>query len=407
MGRKVHPLGFRLGIIKEWQSRWYADRTYTDQLHEDIRLRALIHKRLPNASLARVDIERSAANQIEVTLFTAKPGIVIGKGGQAVELLRKELEDFTTKKVKLNIHEIKQPEIDAYLVAESIADQITRRVSYKRAMKQAVQRAMRLGAKGIKIRCGGRLGGAEMARIAWEKDGRVPLHTIRADIDYGQVHAHTTYGRVGVKVWIYRGDVIGALTPGMEATVTAPPGGGRDGGRRDDRGRGGDRGAGAPRGEARPQAQGQRAPQAPRPERPAEVPAPSTGVTAGFNNSVQGSLPEMPAVLGAFGEAGEVESSVPSASVEAAGTEVVLEMSGEDTTPIVTAQAESAGDMPIGSQAEGGRDNADSEAERGPEVSQAGAADENQGLTGDAPGASGTEGAPNTADSGTTDGEEG
>ena len=407
MGRKVHPLGFRLGIIKEWQSRWYADRTYTDQLHEDIRLRALIHKRLPNASLARVDIERSAANQIEVTLFTAKPGIVIGKGGQAVELLRKELEDFTTKKVKLNIHEIKQPEIDAYLVAESIADQITRRVSYKRAMKQAVQRAMRLGAKGIKIRCGGRLGGAEMARIAWEKDGRVPLHTIRADIDYGQVHAHTTYGRVGVKVWIYRGDVIGALTPGMEATVTAPPGGGRDGGRRDDRGRGGDRGAGAPRGEARPQAQGQRAPQAPRPERPAEVPAPSTGVTAGFNNSVQGSLPEMPAVLGAFGEAGEVESSVPSASVEAAGTEVVLEMSGEDTTPIVTAQAESAGDMPIGSQAEGGRDNADSEAERGPELSQAGAADENQGLTGDAPGASGTEGAPNTADSGTTDGEEG
>ena len=248
MGRKVHPLGFRLGIIKEWQSRWYADRTYTDQLHEDIRLRALIHKRLPNASLARVDIERSAANQIEVTLFTAKPGIVIGKGGQAVELLRKELEDFTTKKVKLNIHEIKQPEIDAYLVAESIADQITRRVSYKRAMKQAVQRAMRLGAKGIKIRCGGRLGGAEMARIAWEKDGRVPLHTIRADIDYGQVHAHTTYGRVGVKVCIYRGDVIGALTPGMEATVTAPPGGGRDGGRRDDRGRGSAAWRGSPAG---------------------------------------------------------------------------------------------------------------------------------------------------------------
>jgi len=245
LGRKVHPLGFRLGIIKEWQSRWYADRTYTDQLHEDIRLRALIHKRLPNASLARVDIERSAANQIEVTLFTAKPGIVIGKGGQAVELLRKELEDFTTKKVKLNIHEIKQPEIDAYLVAESIADQITRRVSYKRAMKQAVQRAMRLGAKGIKIRCGGRLGGAEMARIAWEKDGRVPLHTIRADIDYGQVHAHTTYGRVGVKVWIYRGDVIGALTPGSEATLTPPPDSrrGRDGGRRDGRCAGGEKAA--------------------------------------------------------------------------------------------------------------------------------------------------------------------
>lgn len=407
MGRKVHPIGFRLGIIKEWQSRWYADRTYTEQLHEDIRLRALIHKRLPNASLARVDIERSAANQIEVTLFTAKPGIVIGKGGQAVELLRKDLEDFTSKKVKLNIHEIKQPEIDAYLVAESIADQITRRVSYKRAMKQAVQRAMRLGAKGIKIRCGGRLGGAEMARIAWEKDGRVPLHTIRADIDYGQVHAHTTYGRVGVKVWIYRGDVIGALTPGMEASVTPLPGG-RDGGRRDDRGRGG---PGAPRGDARPQGPapvgGPRAPQPPRPAPAPAAPQPAQGVTAGFNNNVQGSLPELAPVPGAFGDAGAVESSVPAESLAAPAIAVEMEMSGEDAMPVTIVQAELGKAMPIGSQAEGGRDDADVQAEAGPEMSQAGAADENVGLTEDATGASGTEGAPNTADSGSTDGEEG
>jgi small subunit ribosomal protein S3 len=413
LGRKVHPLGFRLGIIKEWQSRWYADRTYTEQLHEDIRLRALIHKRLPNASLSRVDIERSAANQIEVTLFTAKPGIVIGKGGQAVELMRKDLEDFTGKKVKLNIHEIKQPEIDAYLVAESIADQITRRVSYKRAMKQAVQRAMRLGAKGIKIRCGGRLGGAEMARIAWEKDGRVPLHTIRADIDYGQVHAHTTYGRVGVKVWIYRGDVIGHLTPGMEATVTPVPGGGRDGGRRDDRGRG--PGAGAPRNDARPQQQGgapaprPAAPQQARPAPLAEAPAPS--VTSGFNNNVSGSLPDLAPVPGAFGDAGQVESSNPAEGGEAKALEIELERSGEDLTPAATASTadttDAGADMPIGSQAEGGRDDADAQAEAGPELSQAGAADANEGLTDEAAGASGTEGAPNMADSGSTDGEEG
>jgi small subunit ribosomal protein S3 len=210
LGRKVHPVGFRLGIIKDWQSRWFAERNYTEQLHEDIMLRAMVAKRLANASISRVDLERSAANQIEITLSTAKPGIVIGKGGQAVEVLRKEFETKTGKKVKLNINEIKQPELDAYLVAESIADQITRRVSYKRAMKQAIQRATRLGAKGVRIRLSGRLGGAEMARVVGEREGRVPLHTIRADIDYGQVHAHTTYGRVGVKVWIYRGDVIGA-----------------------------------------------------------------------------------------------------------------------------------------------------------------------------------------------------
>ncbi len=206
MGRKVHPIGFRLGYIKDWQSKWFAERNYTELLHEDIMLRKIIAKELENAGVARIEIERSA-NKVEVTVYTAKPGIVIGKRGAKVDELRAELEKRTGKKVKLNIQEIHQPELEAQLVAESIAEQINKRVSYKRAMKQAVQRAMRLGAQGVKIKCSGRLAGAEMARVAWEHDGRVPLHTLRADIDYAQVHAHTTYGRIGVKVWIYKGDV--------------------------------------------------------------------------------------------------------------------------------------------------------------------------------------------------------
>lgn len=206
MGRKVHPTSFRLGIIKDWQSRWFADRNYSDLLLEDVRIRKTVGQRLTGASLSKIEIQRSA-NQIEVTLHTAKPGVVIGKGGTAVDLLRKDLETMTGKKVKINIEEVKQPELDAYLVAESIAEQISRRVSYRRAMKQSVLRAQRSGAKGVRVRISGRLGGAEMARSVWEREGRVPLHTIRADIDYGQVHAHTTYGRIGVKVWIYKGEV--------------------------------------------------------------------------------------------------------------------------------------------------------------------------------------------------------
>lgn len=206
MGRKVHPIGFRLGYIKDWHSKWYADADYTSQLHEDLALRRLIETELQNAGISQIDIERSA-NKIEVTVYTAKPGIVIGKRGANVDQLKNTLEKRTSKKVKLNIQEIHQPELDARLVAESIGEQITKRVSYKRAMKQAVQRAMRLGAQGVKIRLAGRLGGAEMARVATESEGRVPRHTLRADIDYAQVHAHTTYGRIGVKVWIYKGEV--------------------------------------------------------------------------------------------------------------------------------------------------------------------------------------------------------
>jgi small subunit ribosomal protein S3 len=206
LGRKVHPIGFRLGYIKDWQSRWFAEQGYQDLLHEDLALRKLINRELQNAGISQVEIER-ASNRVDVTVYTAKPGIVIGKRGANVDKLKQMLEQRTGKKVKLNIQEIHQPELDARLVAESIAEQISKRVSYKRAMKQAVQRAVRLGAQGVKVRCAGRLGGAEMARVAHESDGRVPRHTLRADIDYAQVHAHTTYGRIGVKVWIYKGEI--------------------------------------------------------------------------------------------------------------------------------------------------------------------------------------------------------
>lgn len=259
MGRKVHPIGYRLGYIKDWQSKWFADRTYTEQLHEDFLLRKLITKELANAGVARVEIERSA-NKVEVTVFTAKPGIVIGKRGAKVDELKADLERRTGKKVKLNIQEIHQPELEAHLVAESIAEQINKRVSYKRAMKQAVQRAMRLGAQGVKIKCSGRLGGAEMARIANESDGRVPRHTLRADIDYAQVHAHTTYGRIGVKVWIYKGEVFPDAMGKLQVVQTAAMRtqaaeedanarqrsgrGGRGGGGRGDRDRAGEGGAG-------------------------------------------------------------------------------------------------------------------------------------------------------------------
>ncbi|WP_322495282.1 30S ribosomal protein S3 [Chloroflexus sp.] len=223
MGRKVHPIGFRLGYIKDWQSKWFANGDeYTRQLHEDIELRKLISKELQSAGVSRIEIERSA-NRIEISVYTAKPGIVIGKRGTNVDTLKSTLERKTGKKIKLNIKEINQPELDAQLVAESIGEQITKRVSYKRAMKQAVQRAMRLGAQGVKVRCSGRLGGAEMSRVHEEAEGRVPRHTLRADIDYAQVHAHTTYGRIGVKVWIYKGEVFPNQTAKAQVEQPAAP----------------------------------------------------------------------------------------------------------------------------------------------------------------------------------------
>ncbi|HET7678183.1 MAG TPA: 30S ribosomal protein S3 [Candidatus Limnocylindrales bacterium] len=207
MGHKVHPNGFRLGVSRTWNAKWYADKGYTDLLKEDVAIRQLVTRRLANASLSLVEIERGI-NHVTVIVHTAKPGIVIGKGGANVEALRQQIGRLTDRKVKLEIKEIRQPELDAVLVASNIAQQLSRRIAFKKAMKQAVQRTMKAGAKGVKIMVAGRLGGAEMARREWEKEGRIPLGTLRADISYGQVHAHTTYGRIGVKVWIYRGDVM-------------------------------------------------------------------------------------------------------------------------------------------------------------------------------------------------------
>ena len=206
MGHKVHPYGFRIGINKPWLAKWYADKDYATLLQEDMKIRALVSKQLANASVSQVEIERGI-NHVTVTVHSAKPGIVIGKGGQNVEILRQQIGALTKRKVKLEIKEIRQPELDAYLVAMNIAQQLGRRIAFKKATKQAIQRSMKAGAKGVKIMVSGRLGGAEMSRREWDREGRIPLGTLRADISYGQVHAHTTYGRIGVKVWIYRGDV--------------------------------------------------------------------------------------------------------------------------------------------------------------------------------------------------------
>ncbi len=206
MGHKVHPYGFRLGVSRTWSAKWYAAKDYTDLLKEDIAIRDLVTRRLANASVSNVEIERGI-NHVTVTVHTAKPGIVIGKGGANVEVLRQQIGQLTKRKVKLEVKEIRQPELDAVLVATNIAQQLTRRIAFKKAMKQSIQRTMKAGAKGVKISVGGRLGGSEMARREWDKEGRIPLGTLRADISYGQVHAHTTYGRIGVKVWVYRGDV--------------------------------------------------------------------------------------------------------------------------------------------------------------------------------------------------------
>ncbi|MGI6551685.1 MAG: 30S ribosomal protein S3 [Bacillota bacterium] len=207
MGQKVHPKGLRVGIIKDWDAKWYADKDYTSLLHEDLRIRRYIKNKLFSAGVSKVEIERAASN-VKVTVHTAKPGIVIGRGGTEVEKLRKELENMTDKKISVNIVEVKKPELDAQLVAENVASQLEKRISFRRAMKQAVGRTMRMGAEGIKISVAGRLGGAEIARTEWYSEGKVPLHTLRADIDYGFAEAMTTYGKLGVKVWIYKGEVL-------------------------------------------------------------------------------------------------------------------------------------------------------------------------------------------------------
>jgi small subunit ribosomal protein S3 len=208
MGQKVNPIGLRLGINRTWDSRWYAGRNeYAKLLHEDLKIRAYLRKRLAQAGVSRIVIERPA-KKARVTIHTARPGVVIGKKGADIEVIRKDLQKMTGNEVSLNILEIRKPEIDAQLVAENITQQLERRVAFRRAMKRAVQAAMRLGAEGIRINCSGRLGGAEIARIEWYREGRVPLHTLRAEIDYGESTAFTTYGTCGVKVWVFKGEVM-------------------------------------------------------------------------------------------------------------------------------------------------------------------------------------------------------
>jgi len=223
VGQKVNPKGLRIGIIRDWEGKWFADKkNYTELLHEDLKIRKFIKKKLFVAGISRIQIER-AANRVKVFIHTAKPGIVIGRGGMEVENLRKQLEMMTGKQVSINIVEIKVPELDAQLVAENVAAQLEKRVAFRRAMKQAVTRSMKMGAKGIKIACGGRLAGAEIARTEWYSEGKVPLHTLRADIDYGFAEANTTYGKIGIKVWIYRGEVL----PEAKAAPKTPARGGK------------------------------------------------------------------------------------------------------------------------------------------------------------------------------------
>jgi small subunit ribosomal protein S3 len=207
LGQKVHPVGFRLGIIRTWESKWYAEKDYATLLHEDLKLRDYLKKRLHHAGISKIEIER-AASKAKINIFAARPGIIIGKKGSEVESLKKDLAKLTDKEVFINIQEVRKPEIDAQLVAENVALQLERRVAFRRAMKKAVSQALKFGAEGIKIECSGRLGGAEMSRREWYREGRVPLHTLRADIDYGFAEAKTTYGIIGVKVLVFKGEIL-------------------------------------------------------------------------------------------------------------------------------------------------------------------------------------------------------
>lgn len=246
MGQKIHPIGFRIGVIRDWESKWYATKEFPELLLEDHKIRKHVKKTLNAAGVSKCEIER-AANKVKVTVFAAKPGIIIGRGGKGVDDLRLDIEKISGgKMVHVNVQEIRNPELDAQLVAESIAQQIEKRISYKRAMKQSVFRTMRMGGKGIRVRIAGRLGGAEMARVDGDKSGKVPLHTLRADIDYGFTEAKTTYGHIGIKVWIYKGDILPGAAPveisDEELLAMRRPRGPR--GERSDRGDRGPRGGG-------------------------------------------------------------------------------------------------------------------------------------------------------------------
>ncbi|HEY5751115.1 MAG TPA: 30S ribosomal protein S3 [Chryseolinea sp.] len=231
MGQKINPVGFRLGIVRGWDSNWYGGKTFSDKLVEDQKIRKYVEARIPKGGIAKVVIERTL-KRITLTIHTARPGVVIGKGGNEVDKIKEELKKLTNKDVQINIFEIKRPELDSKLVGESIAQQIEARISYKRAMKQAIASAMRVGAEGIKIKCSGRLAGAEMARTEQYKEGRVPLHTLRADIDYAISESQTVYGKIGIKVWIFKGEIYGKrdLSPNVGVVSNAQQGPGQKGG---------------------------------------------------------------------------------------------------------------------------------------------------------------------------------
>ncbi|HYG01518.1 MAG TPA: 30S ribosomal protein S3 [Chryseosolibacter sp.] len=249
MGQKINPVGLRLGIVRGWDSNWYGGNTFSDKLVEDHKIREYVQARIPKGGIAKVVIERTL-KRITLTIHTARPGVVIGKGGNEVDKIKEELKQITGKDVQINIFEIKRPELDSKLVGESIAQQIEARISYKRAMKQAIASAMRVGAEGIKIKVSGRLAGADMARTEQYKEGRIPLHTLRADIDYAISEAQTVYGKIGIKVWIFKGEIYGKrdLSPNIGIVSNAPQGqggqGGPRGGGNDRGGRGGNRGGG-------------------------------------------------------------------------------------------------------------------------------------------------------------------
>jgi len=207
LGQKTHPIGFRLGVIKSWSSNWFDEKNFAENLDEDITLRKYIRKRLPNAGISKIDLNRTS-KKITITIHTSRPGIVIGKGGSEVDQLREEIKSITEIDVQINVNEVKRPELDAYLVADNIARQLERKISFRRVIKKAIQSTMRMGAEGIRIRAAGRLGGSEMARIENYHEGRVPLHTLRADIDFATIIANTTYGSIGIKVWICNGEVV-------------------------------------------------------------------------------------------------------------------------------------------------------------------------------------------------------
>jgi small subunit ribosomal protein S3 len=241
MGQKINPVGFRLGIVRGWDSNWYGGKTFSDKLVEDQKIRKYVEARIPKGGIAKVVIERTL-KRITLTIHTARPGVVIGKGGNEVDKIKEELKQLTNKDVQINIFEIKRPELDSKLVGESIAQQIEARISYKRAMKQAIASAMRVGAEGIKIKVSGRLAGADMARAEQYKEGRIPLHTLRADIDYAISESQTVYGKIGIKVWIFKGEIYGKrdLSPNIGAVSNAQQGGGQHKGGGNERG--GDRG---------------------------------------------------------------------------------------------------------------------------------------------------------------------